>query len=259
MVVGLGLVNPVQAAADEIYLGEQSNLRGTMAGPADQTTLILYAFNVTSSATVNFATAVISQDPEAAPTRVVVYANASAGTSGWAPVASFSQASSTLSASDGGYSTTYEGNVVLTPGRHWVGVGGLTNQFQGFKGAQGGQTSPWTWITGAGNEWYTTNGGASWSNVRADAWPMLTLQYRTPSVPTEATPSATDPAPWLQEVGMPFQGCDSYRNDSLSPPGVPGNLGWKPGWSQWMNQGSGGPVCTRTLTYDTNAAAWKAS
>lgn len=259
VVVGLGLVNPVHAAADEIYLGEQSNLRGTMSGSADQSTLILYAFNVTSPADVNLATAVIVADPEAAPTRVVVYANASAGTSGWAPIATFNQVSSTFTASDGGYSTTYEGNVALTPGTHWVGVGGLTNQFQGFKGAQGGQTSPWTWIAAAGNEWLTTNGGASWSNYQATAWPMLTLQYRTPSVATESAPPTTDPAPWLQEVGMPAEGCDSYRNDSLSPAGVEGNHGWKPSWSQWVNNGAGGPVCTRMLTYDTNAAAWRAS
>ena len=259
VVVGLGLVTPVHAAADEIYLGEQSNLRGTMFGSADQSTLILYAFNVTSSATVNVATAVISQDPEAEPTRVVVYSNASAGTSGWAPIATFSQVSSTFNASDSGYNTTYEGDVSLTPGTHWVGIGVVNNDSQGFVGAQGGQTSPWTWIAGPGNEWLTMNGGASWLNVRATAWPMLTLEYRTPPVATEPVPVTSELASWLQQVGMPSQGCDSYSNDSLSPAGVPGSDGWKPSWSQWVNDGAGGPVCTRTLTYDTNAAAWKAS
>ena len=259
VVVGLGLVNPVQAAADEVYLGEQSNLRGTMSGPADQSTLILYAVNVTSSATVNVATAVMSQDPEVAPTRVVVYSSTSAGTSGWAPVATFSQVSSTFSATDSWYNTVYEGNVALTQGTHWVGIAGTTNNFQGYKGAQGGQTSPWTWIAGAGNEWLTTNGGANWSNYQATAWPMLTLQYRTPPVASEPAPATSDPAPWLQEVGMPSQGCDSYSNEVLSPTGVPGNHAWKPSWSQWMNNGAGGPVCTRTLTYDASAAAWKAN
>jgi len=35
-----------------------------------------------------------------------------------------------------------------------------------------------------------------------------------------------------------------------------GTDGWGISWAQWMNEGVGGAVCTRTVMYDTAAAKW---
>jgi hypothetical protein len=32
--------------------------------------------------------------------------------------------------------------------------------------------------------------------------------------------------------------------------------GWGESWAQWMNAGSGGAVCTRTLVYSTAQSRW---
>jgi hypothetical protein len=32
--------------------------------------------------------------------------------------------------------------------------------------------------------------------------------------------------------------------------------GWWPSWSQWPDEGRGGFVCTRTLTFDSRTSKW---
>lgn len=64
------------------------------------------------------------------------------------------------------------------------------------------------------------------------------------------------PAPVVQEFGLPASGtCDAAASEDLNWAGVASG-GWGVSWAQWMNGGTGGPVCTRTLFYDTTAASW---
>lgn len=57
------------------------------------------------------------------------------------------------------------------------------------------------------------------------------------------------PSSVTQQFGLPSTGtCDEAAPESLNWAGVaPG--GWGISWAQWMNDGAGGPVCTRTLGY----------
>ena len=67
---------------------------------------------------------------------------------------------------------------------------------------------------------------------------------------------ASAPAPVVQEFGLPASGtCDAAASNDLNWAGVASG-GWSISWAEWMNGGQGGAVCTRTLFYDTNAAAW---
>ena len=65
--------------------------------------------------------------------------------------------------------------------------------------------------------------------------------------------AAGAPPDVLQQVGAPADGdCSAFRDASLDWSGV-GSGGWGRSWAQWVNEGRGGAVCTRTLTYSTNA------
>lgn len=64
------------------------------------------------------------------------------------------------------------------------------------------------------------------------------------------------PAPVVQQFGKPIFGtCDDAAPSTLNWANVSSG-GWGESWSQWMNGGTGGSVCTRTLVYSTAAARW---
>jgi hypothetical protein len=68
--------------------------------------------------------------------------------------------------------------------------------------------------------------------------------------------STVIPAPITQEFGKPASGsCDAAQPAGLDWAGVASG-GWANSWSQWMNGGTGGFVCTRTLVYSTTQAKW---
>lgn len=68
--------------------------------------------------------------------------------------------------------------------------------------------------------------------------------------------SGSAPAPVTQEFGKPASGtCDAAQPAGLDWAGVPSG-GWANSWSQWMNGGTGGFVCTRTLVYSTAQGMW---
>lgn len=64
--------------------------------------------------------------------------------------------------------------------------------------------------------------------------------------------SADGPPEWLQQVGMPASGeCTGIDDAALNRGGASAG-GWGRSWAQWMNDGAGGAVCTRTLAYVGN-------
>lgn len=70
-----------------------------------------------------------------------------------------------------------------------------------------------------------------------------------------ATPSA-GPAALLQQVPRQSDGlCDVIDRPELNWSGVSSG-GWGPSWSRWINDGAGGPVCTRELRFDQSRQRW---
>ena len=64
------------------------------------------------------------------------------------------------------------------------------------------------------------------------------------------------PAPVTQQFGKPSLGtCDAAQPAGLDWAGVSSG-GWADSWAQWMNNGNGGFVCTRTLVYSTDQSKW---
>ena len=87
-----------------------------------------------------------------------------------------------------------------------------------------------------------------------DLW-SFTVSYAVPSDGSVAT--AAGPAPHIQQFAMPETGtCDAAQPEGLNWGGVASG-GWGESWAQWMNDGAGGDVCTRTLAFNTSTAAWE--
>ena len=65
------------------------------------------------------------------------------------------------------------------------------------------------------------------------------------------------PAPHIQQFGVPESGtCDEAQPEGLNWGGASSG-GWGESWSQWINEGDGGAVCTRMLVYNTSTSAWE--
>ena len=78
----------------------------------------------------------------------------------------------------------------------------------------------------------------------------------TAPTPTSDSSSPAPPSPLIQQFGKPVAGtCDEAQPEGLNLAGVT-NGGWGISWAQWMNGGTGGAVCTRTLVYSTDQSKW---
>jgi len=66
----------------------------------------------------------------------------------------------------------------------------------------------------------------------------------------------SSPASEIQQFGLPASGnCEDGATEAMNWSGI-GVDGWGISWAQWANDGAGGPVCTRTVVYDTSTAKW---
>ena len=103
---------------------------------------------------------------------------------------------------------------------------------------------------GGGSGAYSSNG--SWT-----ADPGFVVVFSTYVLtPTSSGAPVSNPAPVVQQFGKPLSGtCEEAAPVSLKWGGAEGG-GWGESWSQWMNDGLGGPVCTRTLVYSDALGAW---
>jgi hypothetical protein len=63
------------------------------------------------------------------------------------------------------------------------------------------------------------------------------------------------PADVTQQIGKPAAGCEKIDRPDLDWAGVPSG-GWNASWAEWANEGKGGAVCARTLSYSLNTETW---
>lgn len=76
------------------------------------------------------------------------------------------------------------------------------------------------------------------------------------STPSSSSNAPAAPADLMQQVGAASDGkCTSIIDTSLNWAGVTSG-GWGLSWAQWLNGGKGGTVCSRSLYYNLNKAAW---
>jgi len=74
---------------------------------------------------------------------------------------------------------------------------------------------------------------------------------------TSGSSATTGPGPEnvIQQIGQPATGCDAVDRDDLNWADTSSG-GWTQSWAQWVNEGQGGSVCTRTLVYDQRRNIW---
>jgi len=94
--------------------------------------------------------------------------------------------------------------------------------------------------------------GVSFQFQQFNGGPYVDIQQMT--VTYQA--SGLGPMPVIQQFGLPASGnCEDGATEAMNWSGI-GMDGWGISWAQWMNEGAGGAVCTRTVVYDTSTAKW---
>lgn len=77
-----------------------------------------------------------------------------------------------------------------------------------------------------------------------------------PGGSSSSSTADSGPAPVVQQFGRPASGtCADAAPAGLNWGGLSSG-GWGESWAQWMNGGTGGSVCTRTLQYSGSRGAW---
>lgn len=111
--------------------------------------------------------------------------------------------------------------------------------------------------------WYVASaydGGEAAYNDRGRGWMVdrgFDLVFSTyVLIPTSSSASVSNFTPVLQQFGKPPNGtCEEAAPLSLNWVGAEGG-GWGESWAQWMNDGKGGSVCTRTLVFSNALDRW---
>ena len=85
------------------------------------------------------------------------------------------------------------------------------------------------------------------SSAGADLVVLTLTVTNAPVAPAHADGSTPQPIVGLQQVGVPASGdCADVPVTVGHDQGFPIG-GWGKSWAQWINNGTGGPVCTRTV------------
>ena len=120
----------------------------------------------------------------------------------------------------------------------------------------GDNTGTFDIIQGANNaqvKWTNSNGGETGTAFTVTS----TVQPGPDPDPDPESTSSSTPAPRIQQFEKPATGtCDEAQPEGLNWGGASSG-GWGESWAQWMHEGQGGAVCTRTLAFNTSTATWQ--
>jgi len=178
------------------------------------------------------------------------YAGGAGGASGTAQAGGTSAgfARQSTQAGGGGAGFGGGGGGYFSGGGGYGGGGGSVNcSSQGSGGAGGSFASPSATGYSATTFAPGTNGGDGSSSTAAGDG-LVEIE--------ELVYGGSSPAPIVQEFGKPASGaCDDAQPEGLDWGGALSG-GWGESWSQWMNSGTGGFVCTRRLVYSNAVGHW---
>jgi len=108
--------------------------------------------------------------------------------------------------------------------------------------------------TGLGSNSSVTSAFAVSSSSQPDPDPT---PEPDPSPDVSNTTGSVSPGTRIQQFPRPTSGtCDANQPEGLNWSGVASG-GWGESWAQWMHEGQGGAVCTRTLAYNNSTATWQ--
>jgi hypothetical protein len=129
-------------------------------------------------------------------------------------------------------------------GGYGGGAGGTKSGSNGAGGGGGG-------LMGVGSE--TSISTAPYGRICSDRFGSNGYVIITPGATSSSmSPTQNLPSDVIQQVGIPeSMTCADFRDDSLNWAGISSG-GWTQSWAQWVNDGNGRAVCTRTLVYTAN-------
>ena len=219
-----------------------------------------FKLTVTNYATITTAQALVGNDPSTKPVQLVFRANdGTVGTANWTVIGTMTLASSAAVGVD--FRANFTGAITVSPGTYWVSLQAASAAATAGQGlclhTAAATQSPWSVAYSASpNRYATANNGATYTPV-TDApgvlIPLLTLSGNENPAPSASGPT---PPPVLQQIPMPTTGtCAEVNRPDLNWAEV-ASTGWGSSWAQWVNDGAGGPVCTRTLVYHSSRGRW---
>ena len=87
-------------------------------------------------------------------------------------------------------------------------------------------------------------------------WDITVVAAPEPTPDVDPSVTAQVPASLIQQFGKPDVGsCEDAAWPEMNWAGVASG-GWSESWAQWMHDGNGGVVCTRTLEYHQGHSRW---
>ena len=142
------------------------------------------------------------------------------------------------------------------------GYGGGGVGFSGGGGGAGGSLGPVGFTCVAANNGGTVFYDDYWSSYGSTAGGDGSIAIYYGGLP-EPDVEVSSPLPTLapmpdvvQQIDRPSTGCSTFVSDAkLNWAGVSGT-GWSPSWESWVNNGKGGEVCVRVLSYNADDARW---
>lgn len=134
-------------------------------------------------------------------------------------------------------------------GGYGGGAGGLSGGASGGGGGGGsmGAGTSTTIATAVYGSVCVTGVNAGTTRLGVSGYVVITPG----DIPNPVSVAETLPPNVLQQVGMPNTGCADIDHNELNWAGISSG-GWTQSWAQWVNDGKGGSVCTRTLVYTSN-------
>ena len=132
-----------------------------------------------------------------------------------------------------------------------------------FACALAASRSLFCWGTGFNGQLGDGSSGYSYSPVPVvmsgalAGWTVVSLSTGDNAATVLAVRSSSGGVPpVMQQFGVPVSGsCNEAQPSGLNWAGVPSG-GWSRTWAEWINGGTGGAVCTRSLVYSSARAAW---
>lgn len=146
--------------------------------------------------------------------------------------------------------TTFSSPISVTVGTQYALVVTSSDVTTQARWARGFSYPGGSSVLGASGTWIVITG--------SNAGDFAFRTYVTTEDPSSPTTTNLTPGAMQQQIGEVGTNSCSKIDDSTLGFGTEVHGGWTMSWAQWANDGAGGSVCTRTLTYEVNSSRWSA-
>ena len=153
---------------------------------------------------------------------------------------------------------TYRGTATIPTGAFWIQVADPVDPYGNVVPTGATPTFYTSIANSAGTAWTYALGTSDWdysgSLLNSTTYGAPAFYLATYVAPVD--PATPTPEDVLQQVGVVNGQCAFDGLTGLNASGVDSS-GWTRSWAQWVNHGTGGEVCSRTLYWSADTQGWK--